>query len=85
MTDTLKSILYWSLDRLSEQSTWKGIIGLLTAAGVFIDPDQATKIIALGVGVIALINTFRNEKKQIAAGVQKVIDANALAPKSCQE
>ncbi len=40
MNDKLKNLLGFVADRLSEQSTWKGIIGLLTAAGATLKPDQ---------------------------------------------
>jgi hypothetical protein len=32
--------------RLSEPSTWRGIIALVTAAGVALSPDQVDKIVA---------------------------------------
>ena len=34
--------------RLSEPSTWRGIIALVTAAVVALSPDQMDKIIAAG-------------------------------------
>jgi hypothetical protein len=48
---------------LSQQSTWKGLIGLATAAGLVLDPEQAAAIIAAGMALVGLINVFRNEKK----------------------
>lgn len=48
---------------LSQQSTWKGLIGLGTAAGVVLSPDLAAAIIAAGMALVGLINVFRNEKK----------------------
>jgi hypothetical protein len=49
----------WMLDRLSENSTWRGAIALLTAAGVTLQPDMANAIVAAGLGLIGLINVFR--------------------------
>jgi hypothetical protein len=52
----------WILTRLSEPSTWRGIVGLLTTAGVIISPTQADKIIAFGIALVALIEVLRKEK-----------------------
>lgn len=52
----------WLLDRLSEDSTWRGLVGVATASGVVIAPEQANAIIAAGLGVIGLINVFRKQK-----------------------
>jgi len=49
----------WILDRLAENSTWRGIIGLITAAGVALKPEQADKIIAVGLALVGAINVFR--------------------------
>lgn len=53
------------LNFLGQQSTWKGLVGIVTAAGVVISPDMAQAIIATGMALIGLINVFRNEKKKI--------------------
>ena len=47
------------LDRLSENSTWRGLVMLLTAVGVQVDPSQANAIIAAGLALVGLINVFR--------------------------
>lgn len=75
----MKNLLDWALDRLSEQSTWKGIIGLLTAAGATLKPEQATGIIAAGIALTAMVNVFRNEKASTAAAVQTAIAASNTA------
>ena len=54
-----ESLLNWLVDRLGESSTWRGIIGLVTAAGIVIDPERATQIIAGGMTIVGLINVFR--------------------------
>jgi len=51
--------LNWLLDRLGENSTWRGIISLLTAGGVVLDPDKASSIIAAGLALVGVINIFR--------------------------
>lgn len=51
------------LEYLNQQSTWKGLLGLVTAAGVILSPDQSAAIIATGMALVGLINVFRNESK----------------------
>ena len=50
------------LERLREDSTWRGIIMLLTAAGVQLDPSQASAIIAVGLALVGLVNVFRKQR-----------------------
>ena len=59
----MKQTVDWILARLGEQSTWKGIIGLITAAGIALKPEQVAAISSCGIALIALINVFRNESK----------------------
>lgn len=51
------------LDYLTQQSTWKGLIGLATAAGIVLSPDQAAAVVAAGMALVGVINVFRNESK----------------------
>jgi hypothetical protein len=44
------------LDKLSQESTWRGIISLVALFGVIVKPDLAEAIIASGVSLVALIN-----------------------------
>jgi hypothetical protein len=48
------------LERLSENSTWRGIILVATALGVKLDPDLQNQILAAGLG--GLINVLRKGK-----------------------
>ena len=50
--------------RLSEPSTWRGIVWLITAFGVAIDPAQQEGIIAFGMALAGLVGVFTKEKKQ---------------------
>lgn len=50
------------LERLTENSTWRGIIMLLTAVGVQLDPAQANAIVAAGLALVGIINVFRKSK-----------------------
>lgn len=56
-------ILEIILTRLSEQSTWRGIILLATAAGLRLSPEHWEAILSLGLSLVAAINIFRKEPK----------------------
>lgn len=51
------------LDRLSEVSTWKGIILIAAAAGVPIAPALGEQLIAVGIAIVGVINILTKEKK----------------------
>lgn len=51
------------LARGKEASTWRGIVALLTAAGVVLSPEQADAVVALGLAVIGAIGVFTADKK----------------------
>lgn len=46
------------MKRLSEPSSWRGLVAILTAAGVALTPSQANAVIALGLAVIGAIGAF---------------------------
>ena len=50
------------LDRLSENSTWRGFILIATAAGVHLEPEIQNQIVATGLGLVGLINVIRKGK-----------------------
>jgi len=50
------------LERLSENSTWRGIILVATALGVKLDPELQNQILAAGLGLVGLINVLRKGK-----------------------
>jgi len=50
------------IDRLKEASTWRGIIALLTAAGVTISPEMVDKIVVAGLAVMGIIGMFFKDK-----------------------
>lgn len=43
---------------LGEASTWRGIIFILTAVGVQLDPAQQTAIITAGMALAGLVGVF---------------------------
>jgi hypothetical protein len=52
-------ILLKIIDSLSQNSTWRGLILLATAAGVHLSPDIQNQIVATGLGLTGLINVIR--------------------------
>ena len=50
------------LDRLREASTWRGIILLLTALGIQLEPEQATAIVSAGLALSGLIAVLTKDK-----------------------
>jgi hypothetical protein len=50
------------LERLSENSTWRGIILIATAVGVKLEPELQESIIVAGLGLVGLINVIRKGK-----------------------
>jgi hypothetical protein len=49
------------LDKLSQESTWRGLISFATLFGVAFNPDQWAAITAAGVSLVSLINIFKND------------------------
>jgi len=50
-------------DRLSEASSWRGLIGILTAFGVMFSPEQIEAIIAAGLALAGCVGVFSKDKK----------------------
>lgn len=55
--------LDYIMNRLAEASTWRGIVFVVSAAGIALDPAKANAIAAAGMAVVGAINIFRKEKK----------------------
>jgi len=55
-------LLFKILDSLSQNSTWRGLILLATAAGVHLEPELQNQIVAAGLGLVGLINVIRKGK-----------------------
>lgn len=49
------------IDALKQESTWRGIIAIVTALGVTISPDLSGHIIALGLSLIGTINITKKD------------------------
>ena len=55
--------LEYLVGRLSEASTWRGIVAIGTAFGITMTPEQAEAIVAGGLGLIGLIGAFLPDSK----------------------
>jgi hypothetical protein len=53
----MKNIL---ISYLKQESTWRGIIQIVTAAGIALNPAQAAALIAVGTALVGIVNTFKN-------------------------
>jgi hypothetical protein len=47
------------LEKLSDNSTWRGLILIATAVGVQLEPALQESIIVAGLGLVGLINVIR--------------------------
>lgn len=50
------------LDRAREPSTWRGVILLLTAAGVPMAPELASAVVSTGLAVAGLVGVLTRDK-----------------------
>lgn len=48
--------------RFSEASTWRGIVAIITAAGVKLNPGQTEAIVAAGLALIGILGAFFPDK-----------------------
>jgi hypothetical protein len=46
---------------LQSESTWRGIIAIAMALGISLSPEQQGAILAGGLALIGLINTFKRD------------------------
>jgi len=46
---------------LKSESTWRGIIAIAMALGISLTPEQQSAILAGGLALIGLINTFKKD------------------------
>ena len=49
------------MNRLKQESTWRGIIILLTAFGIQIEPQLQSAIITVGLALVGAINVLKNK------------------------
>jgi hypothetical protein len=58
----MKNVINVLIDKLSENSTWRGLILIATAVGVKIEPQLQEAILVAGLGLVGLINVIRKGK-----------------------
>ncbi len=63
LKSVLKGLLMYGLRRLAEQSTWKGLVVVATAAGVSVSPELAAQIVAGGTAAVGFIHAVFPEQK----------------------
>lgn len=49
---------------LTQESTWTGIVAILTAFGVVLKPELTHAIVAFGLGLFGLIKVIIDENKK---------------------
>lgn len=49
------------LDRLREPSRWRGVVWLLSAAGILLSPEQAAAVMAAGAAAAGLVGVFTRD------------------------
>lgn len=55
-------MLQFILERGKEASTWRGLVAIVTAAGISLSPELAEAIVALGLAVIGILGVFTKDK-----------------------
>jgi len=50
------------IERLSENSTWRGVILVVTALGLKLEPELQNQIVMAGLSLVGLINIVRKGK-----------------------
>lgn len=59
----MKSFINWCVQRLTERSTWLGLISLICSLGVVLNPEVQESIVTTGVSIGALIAILTSDKK----------------------
>ena len=74
------TILPWIVARMREASTWKGLIALAAAFGVYISPENAAIILAAGVGIAGFINVVITDpnKADFKAEIESAVNDVAI-------
>jgi hypothetical protein len=52
----------WIMNRLKEPSTWRGLVWLLTVAGITLTPEQTKLIVTAGMALAGLLGVFLPER-----------------------
>lgn len=58
------------LARLREPSTWRGVVSVLTACGIALNPQQIEAIITVGLMIVGLIGTLTKDNAAVGRAVE---------------
>jgi uncharacterized membrane protein len=53
----------WIFARMKEPSTWRGIVGIITAFGIALKPEQIESIVTVGLMLSGLIGVTTTDKQ----------------------
>lgn len=56
-------LVSYLVSRFSEPSTWRGLVGIATAAGVTITPDQTNAVVSIGLATAGIIGVITRDAK----------------------
>lgn len=59
-----KGMFKYIINRLTERTTWAGLVALGTACGATIEPALSEQIIAVGLAVAGLIGVLTKDRKE---------------------
>ena len=58
-------MISWLKQRLAEPSTYRGIVGMVAALGITLNPELIKEVIALSVAVLSFVEFLRKEKDKV--------------------
>ena len=58
-------MISWLKQRLAEPSTYRGIVGMVAALGITLNPELIKEVIALSVAVLSFIEFIKKEKDKV--------------------
>ena len=69
----MNPLITYFLARLSERSTWQGLIGLASLVGITIAPQYISVISVIGVGVVSFISVVTKDPQNVTADVNAAV------------
>lgn len=71
-----KGLVEFALARLSERSTWTGMIAIATAAGMAIAPDLAEQVATAGAAIAGVVLLLTKDKPQVTVQPVLVVETS---------
>lgn len=69
----MSALFEYVIARLSEPSTWRGIIWIVTACGFVLQPEQQEAIATAGMALVGAISIFIEKDKKPPAPTQEKV------------